>query len=166
MIQPLRILMCFSFLIYASYHDLKTRTVPNKIWPPMIAVGITLTVADIFLNKTNPFYWLTVFVIFVLAVSILVYILFELGAFGGADAKAIISLAVFVPEFVVGAFLNANLLLAAFLIPLLIIKKARGETWKSCMHYGTPFIPALTLGFIASVIYGNHFWLSIFEVIL
>ncbi|MBW2632087.1 MAG: hypothetical protein JRC90_10110 [Deltaproteobacteria bacterium] len=115
-------------------------------------------VADIFLNEANPFYWLIIFVIFVLAVSILVYILFELGAFGGADAKAIICLVVLVPEFVFSTFLYACLLAGV----LLIVPLIRREGWAAIKNYKAPFMPALAVGLFLSIIYGN----TIMEVIL
>jgi len=164
MIQLLRILMCFSFLIYASYHDFKTMMVPNKIWPPMIAIGITLMSADIFMNETKPLYTLAAFAALILAASTLVYVLFELGAFGGADAKAIISLTILAPEFVLGAFMYAYLLLGVlFVAPLIhiIFKTGIREGWATIKNYKVPFIPALTVGLLISIIYGN----ILFEVI-
>ena len=81
-------------LAYASYTDLKTRLASNYLWVMMgIIGGIILVIQYFTVGFTNPMY-----LIFIPIMIGLVYILFQLRLiFGGADAKAIMAIAILVP---------------------------------------------------------------------
>ena len=90
----IRFLTGFIILFYASYTDIKTRRASNILWVIMVLIGlILLTIQFLIIGFTTPFY-----LIFVPIMIVLMYILFQLRLiFGGADAKALMALAVLVP---------------------------------------------------------------------
>lgn len=81
-------------LFYASYTDIKTRLASNYLWVIMGVIGgIILAIEFFTVGFTNPYY-----LIFVPIMIILMYVLFQLRLiFGGADAKAIMAIAILVP---------------------------------------------------------------------
>jgi archaeal preflagellin peptidase FlaK len=81
---------------YAAYKDIKTKHVPNKLWNYML-YGATLTAFESFyyLNKTT----ITYEVISIIATIAVAYTLFYIKAWGGADAKALTTIAVSAPMF-------------------------------------------------------------------
>ena len=90
----IRFLTGFIILFYASYTDIKTRRASNILWVIMALTGIILlTIQFLTIGFTTPFY-----LIFVPIMIVLMYILFQLRLiFGGADAKALMAIAVLVP---------------------------------------------------------------------
>ncbi len=88
---------------YAAWTDLRTRRVTNRLWPPLVVLGLVLlgvegwgrvppaTVGDrLFLIRAAA------------SVGILVplsYLLWRVGGFGGADAKAFITVGVLLPTY-------------------------------------------------------------------
>lgn len=95
-IGVMRILGCIPFLLYACYSDLKIRRVSNQVWVPMMGIGVVLAFLD-FID--HGLISLLNFGLSVVPLSVFVYMLFRTGAFGGADAKAIIALSIVVPTF-------------------------------------------------------------------
>ncbi len=96
MLDLLKILFCTPFLIYSCYTDIKTRRVTNKLWLVMLAGSVFFVLYDI-LTKGMPYLmqlFLSAGLIFVL-----VYILFQLGTFGGADAKSLIVISIILPSY-------------------------------------------------------------------
>jgi len=95
--ESIRISLSLVFLIYASWSDIKTREVSNKVWLLYAPLGLMLTLFEGLLYEDYD-YWLfvgiSVALTFTLAVS-----LFYLGAFGGADAKAFMCLALAFPTY-------------------------------------------------------------------
>ncbi len=90
-----KVIVALPFLIYACKVDLRERRVPNKLWRYMLAVFIPIVVIEFFLTQFNIFMALIQFsLIFVLA-----YALHYTGLWGGADAKALILLAVAFPVY-------------------------------------------------------------------
>ena len=89
-----RILLCSPFLIYACYTDIKERRVPNRVWLYMSVVGAILDIPYLldFGLVFIKFFLFQFGFIFVFA-----YLLYRIGAFGGADAKALMALAIFIP---------------------------------------------------------------------
>ena len=81
-------------LLYACYSDLKSRSVANEVWLPMIAVGIPIAIYNVYLSGM-PF--LIRFGFSLLFTFLLAYLFFYLGLFGGADAKALIGIAILIP---------------------------------------------------------------------
>ena len=90
----IRLLVGVIILGYASYTDIKTRRASNMLWVIMGVIGAILLVIQFFLiGFENPMYLL-----FVPIMIILMYILFQMRLiFGGADAKALMALALLAP---------------------------------------------------------------------
>ncbi|PSQ24804.1 peptidase A24 [Halobacteriales archaeon QS_9_67_17] len=87
----------------AAYRDIETRRVRNELWVPLVVLGLVLLATDAVGALRLGDFRLRLFVIHV-AVSLglvapLGYVFWRLGGFGGADAKAIIVLALVFPEF-------------------------------------------------------------------
>ena len=102
MLDLLKILFCIPFLLYSCYSDIKTRRVTNKLWQVMLAGSAFFVLYDI-LTKGTPY----IIFLFLSAGSIfvLVYILFQIGTFGGADAKSLIVISIILPAYpVIQAF--------------------------------------------------------------
>jgi len=95
-LDEIRILICVPFLLYSCYSDFKIRRVPNKLWLPLIGIGVILAFVDFYVHGMA---FLVRFVASVALLSALAYLFFEIGAFGGADAKALITLSILVPTF-------------------------------------------------------------------
>lgn len=95
-IDLVRVLACVPFLIYACITDWETRRVPNKLWIPMIAIGVILDAYTYFILG-NPF--LIRVLLSVSFIFVLMYIFFYMGSFGGADAKALIAISVLLPVY-------------------------------------------------------------------
>lgn len=81
-------LLCFG---YASYTDIKTRTVENWVWKLFASIGLTFQVT-LTLLEGLPYPFYSTFV-----TAFLALIMWRLNAFGGADAKALITLALLLP---------------------------------------------------------------------
>jgi preflagellin peptidase FlaK len=95
-IDLLRVIYCTPFLFYSCYTDILTRRVSNQLWKIMLVGGALFVMYDL-LNGGLP-------VLLKVALSggiifIFVYILFQLGGFGGADAKSLIVLAIIIPAY-------------------------------------------------------------------
>jgi len=94
MLEGLRISACLILLTYASLSDYKTREVSNNVWIIFAPPAFALTFIELFLYEPSdiPFYG----VCFGLTAAFAV-ILFYSGGFGGADAKALMCLALAIP---------------------------------------------------------------------
>ncbi|HJH32385.1 MAG TPA: peptidase A24 [Methanosarcinaceae archaeon] len=96
MMELLKVLVCIPFLLYSCYSDIKTRRVSNNVWPVMFAAGLPFIIYDL-LNYGFPY-----FIRMVLSFAFIfafVYVLFQLNAFGGADAKVIMVISIIIPTF-------------------------------------------------------------------
>lgn len=96
-LEGLQVFVSLTFLLYASWSDLKTREVSNKVWILFAPIGLALTLIQIFFfdfNLNDALYWLGVSVGIT---SVLAIALFYAGAYGGADAKALICLSFTLP---------------------------------------------------------------------
>jgi len=89
-----RLIIGVIILLYASYTDIKTRRAANILWIILgVAGGIFLVIQYFMVGFTNP-----LILIFIPIMIGLMYLLFQLGLiFGGADAKALMALAILVP---------------------------------------------------------------------
>ena len=82
-------------LSYASYTDIKTRRAPNILWIIMGCIGGVLLA---FQYITGTLSQQVMYLLFIPIMIILMYVLFQLHLiFGGADAKALMALAILVP---------------------------------------------------------------------
>ncbi|WP_418286524.1 A24 family peptidase [Halorubrum sp. DTA46] len=91
---------------WAALRDVRTRRLPNGLWPPLYAFGALLLVWEtVRLWSTGTLggfegrLFLVQAAISLLFVAPLGYAFWYLGAFGGADAKALIALAILFPTF-------------------------------------------------------------------
>ena len=88
---------------WAAIRDIRTRRIPNWIWPPLYAFGAVLLIFEA--AQLWPFSgfagWLFLFqtAFSLLFVVPLGYAFWYLSAFGGADARALTSLAILFPTF-------------------------------------------------------------------
>lgn len=96
-------------LVWAAWMDWRTRRVTNRLWPPLVLVGLVALLLEAWVAMdAGGAAWRefsTVVVASLLLVLPLAYLFWYLGAFGGADAKAVMVLAVVyptVPRYVVG----------------------------------------------------------------
>ena len=85
-----------AFLLYASFSDYKSREVTNSVWAIMAPLGFALTFLEIYINGFSQQELLFFGVCFSLT-SAFALVVFFAGGFGGADAKAFISLALVLP---------------------------------------------------------------------
>ena len=100
MMETLALINIFRFitgiliLTYASYTDIKTRRASNMLWLIMGSIaGILLIVQYFTVGFKNPYH-----LIFIPIMIGLVYVLFQMRIiFGGADAKALMAIAILVP---------------------------------------------------------------------
>ena len=88
---------------WAALRDIRTRRVPNWIWYVLGGLGLALLVTDLirWAPLSDPFARLQLLRV---AVSLgfvipLAYVFWRIGGFGGADAKALMALAVLFPTY-------------------------------------------------------------------
>jgi len=95
LVGGLQLIVSLLFLLYASWSDLKTREVENKVWAFFAAVGLPLSLTYLFLNFSmgTLYYYLVVYG----TMSGLSLLFFFVGLYGGADAKALICLSLALP---------------------------------------------------------------------
>jgi preflagellin peptidase FlaK len=91
--------MALLFLFYASWSDYKTREVSNKVWLLFAPLSFALTATELLLYSASNL--LPYAICFGVTAGFAV-ILFYSGGFGGADAKALMCLALALPFYPVG----------------------------------------------------------------
>lgn len=136
-LDSLTTMVCLAFLILGSWSDLKTREVSNKLWAASLPIVAVITVIRVYISSG-----LLLLYVISIALSIVVSLaIFEVGFFGGADAKAMICLGVALPLFpdifhpILGylhPFFPFVVLTNSFLISLLSIAYvvAKNLSWK------------------------------------
>jgi preflagellin peptidase FlaK len=93
-----RILVALIFLVYASWSDFKTREVANSVWVVFAPLAFILTFAQfLFFPPGDTTQSLINYGISLAVTSTFAITLFYVGAFGGADAKALICIALAIP---------------------------------------------------------------------
>ncbi len=97
-IYAVKFLLGLLILIKASQLDLKERRVPNVYWK-VFAIVMTPLLALEFLELRYTIFTITLAAFQFAFVSLLAYLLYRIGAYGGADAKAIITLAYAFPVY-------------------------------------------------------------------
>lgn len=91
-----RFIIGISILAYASFTDIKTRRAPNILWLILGGLGAVLLLSEFLL--TSRVSEQAIYLLFIPVIIGLVYVFFQLRLiFGGADAKAIMALAILVP---------------------------------------------------------------------
>jgi preflagellin peptidase FlaK len=119
-----RIALSLGFLTYASWSDFKTREVSNNVWVAFAPAAFVLTFTQFLFYPPTPdalssmIYFGTSFAV----TSVFSTVLFYAGAFGGADAKALmcIALATPIPE----SFLEPLSSFVSFIFPITIFSNA------------------------------------------
>ena len=94
-----RIILCLSFLIYASWSDYKTREVSNKVWVILGPLSLVLTGSQFLVYSPQPLEFLIQYVLSFAITSGLAIAVFYVGGFGGADAKALMCIALALPVY-------------------------------------------------------------------
>lgn len=115
-----------AMLAFASYQDLKTREIDDRVWLIGGTVGAVLTACEAATAQGYP-YLLAAFSVALTAV--LAFGVYFLGLYGGADAKALLAIAVFFPfspasqpsPFFPLTVLGNSLLLSVLLVPACLI---------------------------------------------
>jgi len=95
-----RVALTLSFLVYASWSDWKNREVSNKVWAVLAPLAFLLTSVQYVLFAGD----LLIYILSFAVMSGLAIVLFYAGAFGGADAKALICLSLALPQFPIDLF--------------------------------------------------------------
>ena len=94
MLHIWKLLFFTPFLLYSCYSDIKTHRVTNNLLSIMLASGVVFMLFDILTHGIS-------YILYVFISSgfmfVIVYILFQLGIFGGADAKSLIVLSMIFP---------------------------------------------------------------------
>ena len=96
-------LLAVPVFAWAAYRDIKTRRVPNWTWLPLVGVGFVALGWDALLVTEMGAFERRLFVVRVVLslglVAPLGYLFWRLGGFGGADAKAVMTLALVYPAY-------------------------------------------------------------------
>jgi len=95
-IEALRILISLAFFIYSSWSDYKTREVSNNVWILFAPPAIALTLTELFIFDLD-FLAMQLYGLCFGLTTAFALILFYSGGFGGADAKALMCLALALP---------------------------------------------------------------------
>lgn len=107
--EELRFAIVLIGVLAASYTDIKTGLIYDKITYPMIAFGIIFALADALLEK-NPIY-----LIFPALIFAFCYVLYFLGKLGGGDVKLFSAIALLLPYYHSKPFFLSMLLIAALI---------------------------------------------------
>jgi len=94
LIEASKVCVGLSFLIYASWSDYKTREVSDNVWILFAPPAFALTFTELFLFDAAS---LPIFGLCFGLTAAFAIILFYAGGFGGADAKALMCLALALP---------------------------------------------------------------------
>lgn len=88
---------------WAAYRDVRTRRVPNLTWPPLVGLAVLALAWDAWIILDADPYVRSLFIIRVGVSLALVapmgYLFWRVGGFGGADAKAVMTVAVLFPTY-------------------------------------------------------------------
>lgn len=94
-LHAFKVILAIPFLIYACKVDLEERRVPNRVWKYMLATLLPIVFVEYLLTEFNLIFAVIQFA-FIFTLS---YMLFRLGMWGGADAKALMVLSASFPVF-------------------------------------------------------------------
>jgi len=94
-LDALRVSICLLFMLYASWSDIKSREVSDTVWVFFAPIAFAVTSLQLVIyGSANSWIW---YGLSFLVTSGLAMALFYSGAFGGADAKAFMCLALSLP---------------------------------------------------------------------
>lgn len=103
-LESFRIILLLGFLGYASWSDYKTREVSNKVWMILGPLSFALTTFQFLVYSPQPVQNMIVYALSFGITSSLAIIIFYVGGFGGADAKALMCIALALPIYPNGLF--------------------------------------------------------------
>lgn len=114
-----RVVLSLTIMIYASWSDWKKREVSNTVWMVFAPLAFALTTVQyvFFLQEL-----LLVYVLSFAVTSGIATILFYAGAFGGADAKALMCLALALPYY--PTYLLSKVPFLSPILPLTVFSNA------------------------------------------
>jgi len=96
-------LLTVPILGWAAWRDVQTRRVPNRTWYPIVALGVVLLAWELAVHLPPAGFqdrrYLVRVALSLGFVAPLSYAFWRIGGFGGADAKALMALALVVPTF-------------------------------------------------------------------
>ncbi len=95
-IEGAALLLSLGALLAASINDFKTREVSNKVWIAYGPPALLLFVARILLSP-SPWDTAPILLVSALATIVVAFLLFQFGAMGGADSKALMCLGLALP---------------------------------------------------------------------
>ena len=130
-----KVTLSIALLLYASWSDYKTREVSNRVWAFYAPLALALSLAELLLYDPAklPFFGLSFGVTAAFAI-----LLFYTSAFGGADSKALMCIALalpFFPETLFTPFFASGISpLAQNLFPLTIFSNAVLFAAASCIY--------------------------------
>ena len=149
MLEVARFIVGFIILGVAAYSDLHTRTASNKLWLCLSISAIIILIVDFVLNGFDD-----LLLIVMVGIILLVYVLFQLRIIsGGADAKAMMSLAVLIPFFVLDVILFACFITFIVLGIIWVVRRS--------VPSGYPFLLSLFSSFVV-VFFLSGFWSIMF----
>ena len=155
-------LVVLPIFAWAAWQDINTRRLPNRLWPPLVILGVALLaweavqlapfetfVGRLFLIQAG---------VSLLFIAPLGYAFWWVGGFGGADAKALITLAILLPTFPsyilgslrlplvetpIGVFsltVLTNTVLVAAVVPIILAVRnlAQGHLKPTVMFFARP----------------------------
>jgi preflagellin peptidase FlaK len=114
-LEAVSFLFSVVFLGYSAWSDLKMREVTDRVW----VIYLPLAVVIMCLRMVLAPYLLTTSIVSVLVMFCLSFLMFYLGLFGGADAKALICLSIALPTY--PSLLNPLLTSINPLFPLVVL---------------------------------------------
>jgi len=94
LLEGLRAALALTFLFYASWNDYKTREVNDSVWMLLAPLSFALTFTELFFFEPSQ---LPLYGICFGLTSAFAVVIFYAGGFGGADAKALMCLALMLP---------------------------------------------------------------------
>lgn len=95
LLELARTILALAFLFYASWSDNETREVSNTVWMVFAPLAFVLTFAEVYFYQLSlPLYGICFGFTAMFAI-----VIFYAGGFGGADAKALMCLALVLPFF-------------------------------------------------------------------
>jgi len=89
----IRLVACSVMLIIASITDLRKREISDKVWMGFGGFGLLITAVELFADSIN----LLQYGIGIAITAPIAYAIYRTGLFGGADAKALVAIAVLLP---------------------------------------------------------------------
>jgi preflagellin peptidase FlaK len=96
-------LLVLPVFAWAAWRDVRTRRLPNRLWPPLFGLGLLALGWELLarwpLGTFSDRLFLMQAGLSLLVIAPLGYGFWWIGAFGGADAKAMIAIAVLLPTF-------------------------------------------------------------------